>query len=400
MGACSPARRCPQVPGAFSPAPSTPTSARRASTGALLVAEDPLGALQALATAWRRELSATVIGVTGSTGKTSTKDLLRAILAPHRRTVASSANFNTEIGLPLEILRAPTGTEVLVLEMAMRGTGQIAELAEVAEPDIGVIVSVGPVHLELLGTVQAVAAAKAELIARLPPGATAVIPAGESLLDPHLRGDLNTVTFGDEGDVSLRAVDGERVEIDHRGELIELEVPFTQAHMRTNLLAAVAAARAAGVMPSGRVELVLSPGRGQRLALPGEVTVIDDCYNANPISMRAALDDLATTAQPVGARTLAILGDMLELGPDASRYHADIGRHAGEVGIDVLVTVGPLAQAMAADFPREVHAVADADAAAALVPGLVADGDMVLVKASRGVGLEVVCQALSAGVMS
>ena len=105
-----------------------------------------------LATAWRRELSATVIGVTGSTGKTSTKDLLRAILAPHRRTVASRANFNTEIGLPLEILRAPMGTEVLVLEMAMRGTGQIAELAEIAEPDIGVIVSVGPVHLELLGT--------------------------------------------------------------------------------------------------------------------------------------------------------------------------------------------------------------------------------------------------------
>ena len=159
--------------------PEHAESARRASTGALLVAEDPLGALQALATAWRRELSATVIGVTGSTGKTSTKDLLRAILAPHRRTVASSANFNTEIGLPLEILRAPTGTEVLVLEMAMRGTGQIAELAEIAEPDIGVIVSVGPVHLELLGTVQAVAAAKAELIARLPPGATAVIPAGE-----------------------------------------------------------------------------------------------------------------------------------------------------------------------------------------------------------------------------
>ena len=190
------------------------------------------------------------------------------------------------------------------------------------------------------------------------------------------------------------------MEIDHRGELIELEVPFTQAHMRTNLLAAVAAARAAGVMPSGRVELVLSPGRGQRLALPGEVTVIDDCYNANPMSMRAALDDLATTAHPAGARTLAILGDMLELGPDASRYHADIGRHAGEVGIDVLVTVGPLAQAMAGDFPREVHAVADADAAAALVPGLVADGDMVLVKASRGVGLEVVCQALCAGVMS
>ncbi len=380
--------------------PEHADAASRERAGVALVAEDPLRALQDLATAWRRELSATVIGVTGSTGKTSTKDLLRAILAPHRRTVASRSNFNTEIGLPLEILSAPMGTEMLVLEMAMRGSGQIAELAEVAEPNIGVIVSVGPVHLELLGTVDAVAAAKAELIARLPSGATAVIPAGERLLDRHRRDDLDTVTFGAGGEVTLRSADGELICIDHRGELIELEVPFTQAHMRTNLLAAVAAARAAGVTPSGRVELLLSPGRGQRLVLPGGLTVIDDCYNANPMSMSAALNDLAATAQPDGARTVAILGDMLELGPDERRYHAEIGRHAGEIGIDVLITVGPLAQEMAADFPRDVHAVPDAAAAAGVVPELLESGDVVLIKASRGVGLEVVCQALSAGVAS
>src|SRR5205823_7406821 len=128
-------------------------AARSAAPGVLLAADDPLKALQDLATAWRRELGAQVIGVTGSTGKTSTKDLLLGLLAPHRRTVASRANFNTEIGLPLEILSAPAATEVLVLEMAMRGTGQIAELAGVAEPDVGVIVNVGPVHLELLGSV-------------------------------------------------------------------------------------------------------------------------------------------------------------------------------------------------------------------------------------------------------
>ena len=125
-----------------------------ADAGAWLTAEDPLAALQRLARAWRRELGADVIGVTGSTGKTSTKDLLHAVLAPHRRTIASRGNFNTEIGLPLEILGAPAGTEVLVLEMAMRGAGQIAELAAVAEPDVGVIVSIGPVHLELLGTIE------------------------------------------------------------------------------------------------------------------------------------------------------------------------------------------------------------------------------------------------------
>src|SRR5207302_7475643 len=165
------------------PAPEHAENAAEATqTAVVLAASDPLGAMQRLARAWRRHLGAQVIGVTGSTGKTSTKDLLLAVLAPHRRTVASRANFNTEIGLPLEILAAPADTDVLVLEMAMRGAGQIAELAAVAEPDVGVIVSVGPVHLELLGSVEAVAAAKAELIAALAPGATAVIPAGEELL--------------------------------------------------------------------------------------------------------------------------------------------------------------------------------------------------------------------------
>ncbi len=375
-------------------APEPPTG----SPGVWLTAADPLAALQRLATRWRRELGATVIGVTGSTGKTSTKDLLLALLAGHRRTVASRANFNTEIGVPIEILGAPAGTEVLVLEMAMRGTGQIRELAEIAEPDVGVIVSIGPVHLELLGTVEAIAAAKAELIAELRPGATAVIPAAEHLLEPHLRADLEIVTFGEGGDVTLRSARGEHVQIDHRGVPIELEVPFTQAHMRRNLLAAAAAACAAGVTPDGRVELVLSPGRGQRVALPGEVTLIDDCYNANPMSMRAALDDLAATAAARDARTVAVLGDMLELGPDERRYHAEIGSHASTLATDVLVTVGPLAQAMADGFAGEVHAAADAAGAASLVPGLLRHGDVVLVKASRGVGLELVCQALAAGV--
>ncbi len=175
----------------------------RRAPGVLIAADGPAQAMQRLATAWRRELDASVIGVTGSTGKTSTKDLLLALLTPHRRTVASRANFNTEIGLPLEILAAPAGTEVLVLEMAMRGAGQIAELAEIAEPDVGVIVSIGPVHLEFLGTIEAIAAAKAELLAGLRPGGIAIVPAGEPLLEPHLRSDLETITFGDGGDVRL-----------------------------------------------------------------------------------------------------------------------------------------------------------------------------------------------------
>jgi UDP-N-acetylmuramoyl-tripeptide--D-alanyl-D-alanine ligase len=382
---------------------TTPTHAEGSRNtsrgGVLLTARDPLAALQRLARAWRRQLDARVIGVTGSTGKTSTKDLLLAVLAPHRRTVASRANLNTEIGLPLEILAAPRDTEVLVLEMAMRGPGQIAELAEIAEPEVGVIVSIGPVHLEVLGSLEAIAATKAELIAALPANGTAVVPANEPLLEPHLRrNDIEVVTFGPNStaDVHLTAADTEHVEIDHNGEQITLQVPFTQVHQRTNLLAAVAAAKAIGVTPSGRVRVALSPGRGQRRQLPGGITLIDDCYNANPMSMRAALDDLAATAeQPPDSRRVAVLGDMLELGPDELRFHQQLGRHASAIGVDLLITVGPLARAIADDFDGEAYSVSEAAEAAAIAEQLLQPRDVILVKASRGVGLELVCNAIA-----
>ncbi|HWH94930.1 MAG TPA: UDP-N-acetylmuramoyl-tripeptide--D-alanyl-D-alanine ligase [Baekduia sp.] len=349
--------------------------------GAILVAADPLAALQRLATAWRRELGAKVIGITGSTGKTSTKDLTAAMVDQRRRVVATPLNLNTQIGLPLTILGAPSGTEVLVLEMAMRGAGQIAELAHIAEPDVGVIVNVGPVHLELLGTIEAIAATKSELIERLQPGGTAIVPAGEPLLSTHLAtlpAGVSTVTFGPGGDVD---------------ELPPgLEVPFTSAHMRSNALAALAAARAVGVEPTGRLEVALSALRGERRELSGGIVVIDDCYNANPMSMRAALDDLAASAS---GRRVAVLGDMLELGPDEVRFHEEIGAHARATGVDLLVTVGPLAAAMGPAFGGATVAVdAAADVATALRPRLSA-GDTVLVKASRGVGLEVVAAELA-----
>ncbi len=392
---------------------------------------DPLAGLQSLARAWLGELRAAgarVVAITGSTGKTSTKDILSALLAapgaggasgrPARglRTVASPANFNTEIGLPLAILAAPADTEVLVLEMAMRGAGQIAELTAIAQPDVGVIVNVGPVHLQLLGTLEAIAAAKAELIAGLAPGATAIVPAGEPLLDPYLRDDILTVTFGPRGDVQL----AERGEDGHVGILdgtsanmaglsptssrdraktdpsqptrIVLAPSFAQEHNLRNLLAAVAAARALGVTPDGEVNVRFSALRGERVQLPGEIVLIDDCYNANPMSMRCAIDDLAETAP---GRRVAVLGDMLELGPDEHRFHREIGAHAAARDIDLLVTVGPLAAEMVPSFTRgESHSVAGAPAAAALLGELLASGDTVLVKGSRGVGLERVGRAL------
>jgi UDP-N-acetylmuramoyl-tripeptide--D-alanyl-D-alanine ligase len=281
--------------------------------------------------------------------------------------------------------------------MAMRGSGHIAELAHIAEPYVGLIVSVGPVHLELLGSIEAIAAAKAELISELAPGSTAIVPAGEELLKPHLRDDLDTITFGENGDVRLRAATGQRLEVDARGELVTLEVSFHQAHLRHNLLAAVAAAQSVGVTPAGPVELALSAGRGQRWRLTGGMTVIDDCYNANPMSVRAALEDLAATAgRDHYSRRVAVLGDMLELGPTEREFHAEIGAQAQKYGVDLLITVGPRARAIAERFEGDVRSVDDAAQAAELVPGLIQSGDLVLVKGSRAVGLELVCWALGA----
>jgi UDP-N-acetylmuramoyl-tripeptide--D-alanyl-D-alanine ligase len=379
---------------------------------AVLSHADPLAALQALAHAWRLALGAKVVAITGSTGKTSTKDILAAVLTGNRegpdspasgrlrhplgqrlRTAASPQNLNTEIGLPLAILAAPSGTEALVLELAMRGPGQIAELTALAQPDVGVIVNVGPVHLELLGSLQAVAAAKAELIAGLRPGSTIVLPHGEPLLDPHLREDLHTVTFGEEGDVRLLSYRDGEVRIGVDGERVVLRPSFAQSHNLRNLLAAVAAARALGVTPEGRLEVEFSALRGERLALGEEIVLINDCYNANPMSMRAALDDLAETAP---ARRVAVLGDMLELGPEQERLHRAVGEYAGERGVELLLTVGPLGAAIGEGFSgAETHGVSDASAAAELLPTLLRPRDTVLVKGSRGVGLERVAQALT-----
>jgi UDP-N-acetylmuramoyl-tripeptide--D-alanyl-D-alanine ligase len=355
------------------------------ASAAVIVADDPLRALQRLATAWRRELGCKVVGVTGSTGKTSTKDILAALLGQRRRVHASRENWNTEIGLPLTILEAGRGTDALVLEMAMRGEGQIAELAGLAEPDAGVIVNVGPVHLELLGTVERVAAAKAELIRDLRPGAACVVPASEPLLDSHLRDDLDTWTFGPGGQVQLLAMDGDRAEIEARGESIELELPYREPHNLLNTLAAVAAARAIGERVGGRVDVRFSSLRGEVVELPGGVVVVNDCYNANPMSMRAAIEHLAETP---AERRIAVLGTMAELGPGSEQYHHEIGGLAWELGVDVLVPVGEAALGYTTGFDGEVHPVATPEEAGALLAELARPGDRVLVKGSRSVGLE------------
>jgi UDP-N-acetylmuramoyl-tripeptide--D-alanyl-D-alanine ligase len=358
----------------------------------VFVVEDPLVAMQSLARAWRRALGARVVGVTGSVGKTSVKDIARALLPG--RVHANRENLNTEIGLPLTVLEAPEDTDLLVLEMAMRGEGQIAELAAIAEPEVAVITNVGPVHVELLGSVEAIAAAKAELLDALAPDGVAVAPVAAGELEPHLERAPRLLRFGPDGDVealAARVSEGvtEALVRTPAGEQA-FHFPFAEAHNLTNALAAIAAGVGLGAPPAAMADRAANIGfsrfRGERIELGDGIVLVNDCYNANPVSMRAALDHLASLGAP---RTVAVLGEMGELGPGAPEFHREVGEHARAAGVDLVLGVGLPAR----DYdPDEL--VADPNEAAELLAVRLEAGDAVLVKGSRSAGLEAVAAAL------
>ena len=350
---------------------------------ATLLPQRPFEAFAALGSLVRDRSDARVVGITGSTGKTSTKDILAALCAPVARTVAAEASFNNEIGVPLTLCRLEPDTEVCILELAMRGFGQIADLCRIARPHVGVITNVGPVHLELVGSVEGVQRAKGELVAALPAGGTAVVPGGF----PVERDDIDVV--------HPRLPDARR----EGGRTVVDGVSFNFAaeHQAANAAAALAAFDALGLRRPDRVDVEFSPWRGEELPLPGGGLLINDAYNANPVSMRAALAHLAATAGE--RRRVAILGDMAELGPAAPAYHEEIGRELAPHGVDVLLAVGELARAYVDGAGKGVPVtrwVPDAETAATKVTELVLPGDVVLVKASRALGLERVAEALAA----
>ena len=359
----------------------------------IFVVDDPLAAMQSLARAWRRSLGARVVGVTGSVGKTSVKDIARALLPG--RVHGNRENLNTEIGLPLTVLEAHGDTDLLVLEMAMRGKGQIAELAAIAEPEVAVITNVGPVHVELLGSVEAIAAAKAEILDFLPAGGTAVAPVAAGELEPHLGRAPRLLRFGPGGDVEAveaRVSEGvtEALVRTPAGEQA-FHFPFAEAHNLANALAAIAAGIALGAPPAAMADRAANIGfsrfRGERIELGDGIVLVNDCYNANPVSMRAALDHLASLGAP---RTIAVLGEMGELGPGAPGFHRAVGEHARAAGVDLVFGVGLPAR----DYdPDEL--VADPEEAAELLAARLQPGDAVLVKGSRSAGLERVAGELA-----
>jgi UDP-N-acetylmuramoyl-tripeptide--D-alanyl-D-alanine ligase len=370
------------------------SSARSHAGGWVFAVDDPLVALQGLGRAWRRRLGARTVGITGSVGKTSVKDIARALLPG--RVHANRENLNTEIGLPLTILEAPPEADVLVLEMAMRGPGQIAELAAIAEPEVAAITNVGPVHVELLGSVEAIAAAKAEVLDALPSDGVAVAPVEAGVLEPHLGRAPRLLRFGPGGDVEAveaRVADGvtEALVATPRGRQL-FRLPFAERHNLTNALAAIAIGVALDAPPAEMADRAANIGfsrfRGERLELGDGIVLVNDCYNANPVSMRAALDHLATLE---AGRRVAVLGEMAELGDGAPAYHGEIGAHAREHGVDLVVGVGGPAR----DYEPDELVATPAEAAELLAAQL-EPGDAVLVKGSRSAGLEAVAEELSA----
>ena len=337
---------------------------------AALVPEDSFAALAAVAGAVRSRSTARVVGITGSTGKTSTKDILYAMCAPHRRTVANEGNYNTEVGVPLTLCRIEPDTELVISELAMRGPGQIAWLASFVQPDVGVITNIGPAHLEFLGSLENIAKAKAELIEALPAGGTAVVPADEPLLEPHLQRD----------DIVVERVDDDAP--------LPFATSYAARHQLRNTRLALAVARCIDVPPpEGELRVEFSKHREEERPLPGDGLLLNDCYNANPVSMRAALEHLAERA--AGRRTVAVLGDMRELGPQGPAYHEEIGELVRSLGVGRVIAVGELARAYGGDW------VATAPEAAARLRELLQPGDVVLVKGSLAVGLDVVAENLT-----
>ena len=355
----------------------------RARGAATLVPEDQGAALAELAMLVRSKSAASVVAVVGSTGKTSTKDILGSLCAGVVPTVFAEASQNNEIGLPLTVCRLEPDTQVLVTEMGMRGIGQIAELCAIAGPHLALVSSIGPEHLELLGTVENVARANAEAIAALPPDGIAVVPADARELEPYLdRTDIDIRRF----DRAAIERDGGRWRFSVAGGELVLELPFRSRHMAENTLAALTAYHALGLplehAQEGAGQIRLSRWRSEVLELPGGGFVLNDAYNANPTSMRAALRDLTERAE--GRRRVAILGGMAELGDASERYHGEIGELLAELGIEALVAVGDGARPYLEPGVEEMLWVPAAEG----FEDLLRPGDAVLVKASRAVGLE------------
>ncbi|MGC8779867.1 MAG: UDP-N-acetylmuramoyl-tripeptide--D-alanyl-D-alanine ligase [Anaerolineae bacterium] len=379
----------------------------------LFVVDDTLAGLQKLAGWWRQRMPAVAIGVTGSVGKTTTKEIIANVLAQRFVTLRSEGNLNNEIGLPLTLLKLTPEHERVVLEMGMYALGEIANLCRLARPRIGVVTNVGPTHLERLGTIERIAQAKSELVQALPPadeGGVAILNADDPLVSAMAgRTAARVFTYGLDNtsdlwadEIKSEGLEGIRFRFHYGGEVLHVHLPMLGRHSVHTALRAAAVGLVEGLSWSeivkglqqqrGQLRLMVVPGlRGSML--------IDDTYNASPASMLAALnllDDICNDTH----RAIAVLGDMLELGSYEEAGHRLVGGRAAQVA-DKLITVGARArwiaeEALAVGMPRaNIYTTANRDDAIAILLGLLREGDIVLIKGSRALAMEAIVDALA-----
>jgi UDP-N-acetylmuramoyl-tripeptide--D-alanyl-D-alanine ligase len=370
--------------------------------------DNSLNALQRAATFWRQQHDVRVIGITGSVGKTTTKELTAAVLSRRYRTLKSEASYNNEIGLPLTLLHLTDEHERVVLEMGMYDVGEIADLARIARPQVGVVTVVGPVHLERARSIERIVQAKTELVAALPPA-----PDGVAVLnydDEWVRGmaqatQARVFYYGLSSgadlwadDIESLGLDGIRFRLHYGDEEMFVRIPLLGRHSVHTALRAAAVGLVEGLTWQEIIEGLRGPSAQLRLvAVPGPdgATILDDTYNASPASTIAALNLL----EELGGRKIAVLGDMLELGDYEQEGHEKVGMRALEVA-DVLITVGALGRIIGETALRwgmpegQVHIVDENAEAIALLEGMVTGDDVILVKGSRAVKMEEIVSAL------
>ena len=379
----------------------------------VVLVDDTLKALQRLARYNRCRLGIPVVAVTGSTGKTTTKDMAHSIFMERMRSARTEENFNNEVGVPLTLLSLEPRHEICVVELGMRGRGQIRDLAEIARPDVGIVTNVGPSHVELLGSIENVALAKAELVEALGPDGIAVLNADcEYTAAMKERTRAKVVFFGIERDADVRATgieslgeDGTRFTMSYGQRSFQVHVPVPGIHNVYNALAAGASALVMGVdsfaVADGLFHFEPSHGRSGIVETTRGFTVIDDTYNANPASMRAALATLREVAG--GRRKIAVFGNMLELGEISTEAHRELGRATVALTCDVLVTVGNLARLAGEEAlrlgrsPRDVIMCDTSAEAVDVLERLARPGDVILVKGSRAMKMEEIVSALVRG---
>ena len=369
-----------------------------------LVVPDTLDALQSMAGWARKRWGGQVIGVTGSAGKTTTKDAIAHLLSAEMKVGKTIGNLNNHVGVPLSILRLPDDCRVAVLEMGMNHAGEIHALAGIAGPNVGVVTNVGYAHTEFFDSIEGVAAAKRELIEALPADGVAVLNADDPRVAEFRRVAVRSVTFGfsDGADVRARSLelapDSSGFEVDG----VHFDIPLPGRHGVMNALAAIAVSGVYGIPPQRLTEAArsLESGkmRGQRIQTGG-ITILNDCYNSNPEAVRAMLDVLGATP---ARRRLAVLGEMLELGPWAEPLHREIGTDVAGRGIDVLIGIRGASrhmvdEAVRAGMSGAAYFFEDPEPAGDFLRNLAREGDVILFKGSRGVAVERAMERLLAG---